>query len=1350
VSTPSDFQSTIDDPKGDRAAQAVASLRGYAYQLYASAIAWLNLQADEALFLEVAKDYSVAARDALRAVEVKDKAAATTIKSEDVLGTLDSYVHLREVNPGRRVSLHFLSTSKIAKERVRKHQAGPDGTLIYWRRAAAGADVAPLRRVLLAADLTARVRTFIVERTDEQLRDDLIRAIHWDCGRPDLDDVVVELQSSVTRYGIERLDCTAGDGERLTSVVVCHLLMTIINNPSRKLTSEDLLQVLSTAAQVSLPRRTFNTLMNGIARQLMSADGEVSVQSGIPDYFVDAEKEIPLPPVLSMRPALAASVLQATLDNGVTILTGATGSGKTLIARLAARQHGRPWFVLDLRNLGAEATVNRLSTALAHSDRLSLAGVIFDDLNEMEDSSVRRALLRVMAALRRRDGACIVTAYRKPSGRALAELGLVDSCHVAVPNLSVEDVADMVTAAGGAGRRWGVPIHHAAGFGFPQLVQALIAGVRSRSWPDSELKGLRAFKGSSDLETERAAARQLLVAAIPEEARSLLYRVSLLLGRFDRATALSVAEMPPAISRPGEQLDSLIGAWIEPVSHGEFRASPLIEMAGKEVLGAVEVQRVHRTAAEHLIGMRKIAVDKANSAFMHALFGKSEWTLAQLAYGVLRSQAPARGHLAEWMVILRLHVFDRPIYPENEPLSAQLRFAQYLLLLEGSDKPRLQECWVTLHRELAQLSNSVVRDRLEYLIVVKTLLSERVPTWNADWFSLIVRFEELSHSNALRRELIGSNTGDSGGPTSSTVGNFVVMQCMWVPTVAILAALFDRIDTLSPQQRDRIFAVVAKTPMSGNLVVNKPWLAESKLPQADWRTNAQLYWRMAHQALSWGYRELALRCHVARAVVLDEYAQDSTAGEQSLIEAEALCGPDRLLDRERAKILFRRGDHRGALPFFRRSSDACDVSDAINQAYLCREAGICAAEVGDWAESLEWFKAGRDGARLSRTAAMRMMAIGLEADAAVAAAKIPDWGAALRGLDSALQSLRSVDPTESIAAGYCHRMVRHAILWLFGLTSGEEVLVEGQPPALIPGMCSNPEPVDWSDAPLGSIDYAQYLLAQAEVASGVPSDIGARLREVLGGRAIPVMEVLIRRQRIEHAVREHNAAALMEGLGPWIDSQVHLESRLKDYRDAGPLNPKYGEIEAASLEELDSGAAVATAQDAILSFGAVAAMAGKPDALTVLANLAREPTPYAIRVRSLVEIMNDSAADIRDLPERIARVISGVARQVDLTPDEVFVAGLRFTQVATNTRLRPVAQRLETWVRAKWSDIVIHQKFRLRNPRSTAHEIETALRSSSTGLPFIAHVLLAAESAVTTELPLTMRNSLRSISASCS
>jgi hypothetical protein len=54
--TPGDPTNSV--PAGDVERQAVASLRGYAYQVAAAALAWLDLDRDSKIYLEVAESPS--------------------------------------------------------------------------------------------------------------------------------------------------------------------------------------------------------------------------------------------------------------------------------------------------------------------------------------------------------------------------------------------------------------------------------------------------------------------------------------------------------------------------------------------------------------------------------------------------------------------------------------------------------------------------------------------------------------------------------------------------------------------------------------------------------------------------------------------------------------------------------------------------------------------------------------------------------------------------------------------------------------------------------------------------------------------------------------------------------------------------------------------------------------------------------------------------------------------------------------------------------------------------------------------------------------------------------------------
>ena len=148
-------------PVGDTAREAIDSLRGYVYQVYQSALAWTELKEDEFLFLEVAEDYAVAAKNALQAVQVKDTAARVTINSDDIVASIDSFVELQANNPSLKVTLRHLTTSTIGKEKKLHERVGDLPTLDAWRDLARSGDLTELRRVLGNSKLSKKTKDFV-------------------------------------------------------------------------------------------------------------------------------------------------------------------------------------------------------------------------------------------------------------------------------------------------------------------------------------------------------------------------------------------------------------------------------------------------------------------------------------------------------------------------------------------------------------------------------------------------------------------------------------------------------------------------------------------------------------------------------------------------------------------------------------------------------------------------------------------------------------------------------------------------------------------------------------------------------------------------------------------------------------------------------------------------------------------------------------------------------------------------------------------------------------------------------------------------------------------------------------
>jgi hypothetical protein len=576
-----------DEPAGDVQSQAVASLRGYAYQLFASASAWVNLQSDEVLFLEVAQDYAVVGNDALNAVEVKDRPTTVlTLNSDGVTAALESFVNLVALNPKRRVQLHFMSTGQMGREKAQAHRTGEQPALEYWRRAAAGADVGPLRRVLSALELAPSVHAFIDARDDDRLREEFLGRIHWDCQAPALDELSEAVEASLERFVIEQLDARSYEKGRLLSTVVHKVLLTCVRPKDRRLDTTALKALLIDATKVSVARWQLEALMNAAVG---NAPHAITVEQG--PRALEMDDSIPFPALLAPRSALVRAIVQGTTATGVGFLSGSSGCGKTLVARLTGRSCGGRWGIVDCRDLSVDETVARLNRALGAVGASGLRGVILEDVNAFDEPKVQRALSVFVAAARRVDVRSLVTAYLAPSARVLSELGTDATVHFGVGHFSEAEIEELLLAAHQDPLSWGRAVYLGSAFGHPQLVQALLMGLQGRNWPLAEQASLLSLKASEDVEASKSAARRQLISAVPTPARLLLYRASLIIGRFGRSLAMALGSIAPAVTNPGEQLDLLVGPWIEPLGAAQLRVSPLVQEVGREVIAPEEQPR---------------------------------------------------------------------------------------------------------------------------------------------------------------------------------------------------------------------------------------------------------------------------------------------------------------------------------------------------------------------------------------------------------------------------------------------------------------------------------------------------------------------------------------------------------------------------------------------------------------------------------------------------------------------------------------------------------------------------------------------------------------------------------------
>jgi hypothetical protein len=493
-----------------------------------------------------------------------------------------------------------------------------------------------------------------------------------------------------------------------------------------------------------------------------------------------------------------------------------------------------------------------------------------------------------------------------------------------------------------------------------------------------------------------------MLAALPEEARNLLYRLSLVIGRFDRPLALKIAEAPPPIQRAGELLDSLIGSWLEVVGKDSFRVSPLAANAGQGMLTAEAQQAIHGAIAIEMLAKRRIDATDANGILMHALLGKEVHSLFRLAYSVLTAEAKAAELLREHFFMLPMLRTDQPIFADNRTVSVMLRLAQFKLVASKEEPKDTAACVDALLREAGEEPNSALRGMFESVALASILNTIGIASLVPNWVELLRHFRTLVEANPVLEDLHKGTEKASQELGRTFYGMIFSIGIGHLQSVKRLEEIFGDLDGLSDAERALWLEAFEIHPADFSILVNPAWVAEARRNELNPADAAERYKRMAVLAQKWKFRALAIQCHAARAVMFDEYMNDEDGALAALDKAVAALGDDVVIARARARIFWRNDKHRESVKILREIADVVGRDSPVERAFAMREAAISAAKTNDWAQAAAWFGEAEKAAITAKTNDMQTMAVGLEADRAVALLENGKVEAALQTMTSCL------------------------------------------------------------------------------------------------------------------------------------------------------------------------------------------------------------------------------------------------------------------------------------------------------------------------------------------------------------
>ncbi|WP_446810141.1 hypothetical protein ACH50O_00640 [Methylomonas sp. 2BW1-5-20] len=1074
-------------PKGNEARDAVDALQGYVYQIYQSALAWIEMGVEEFLFLEVAEDYVAVARDALNAVQVKGTKHNVTINSDDIVASIDSFVELQLKNPELQIRLRHLTTSMIAKEKSKDHRIGDTPTLETWRKLAKAGDIQPLRNILEISKLSQQTKIYIQNLDDTEFREQFLKRIHFDCGALESRFLLSQLKSKL--FALIR-----GRGGVHSQVDAClnNILITLLvkatqsEKEQRSVDKCSLEKLLDEATQIPINRAHFDIqsqLINKILAESAYKTTDLQFKRIAEPRPID---EVPLPSAIASRTILINNIVSALTQYGFSWVYGASGVGKTVGAKMAARQIGGDWGTINLRGLNEEQVGLVLSDAIDWVTERSITGFLIDDFECRIEPHINEKLLILKSVCDRTDSLLLFTAPRSPGQDFLFYAGLQTIIEIKFAEFTESDIQEILVGLGINNANWVNYIRILSGGGHPQLAIAAIQSMQSSGWNVSEFSTMASlFDGNPAVEQVRMRTRERLLNELPENGRRLLERLSLKSGSFSRSFVLDMAQIAPIVPDGGIHFDYLIGAWVDQHERDRFALSPLLSNLAINTLTDEQKRKVNFEIANSLTKGNSLNPIDANSALIAAIIGKNTKVIVIHCLAVLGADQKQLEMIAPYLIIFTLIRSDTIAFEDDPYVSLMFRGAQLLLLChEEKTNEKFQDVLESFEADSNRVDD-VLKRNLTALMVYSKLLSTTskfgaIP----NFFYIILKLNILLEN---KQNFLPSTEFENIAPQElngiSVVGFLFLNQTQQIKKINELIPVFEFLNSCRQVFREKLLNSFNELDIEIDMLVAGAWLKEHAEKTLDPPRHSEIFAQLEIYAKSWSHTNLAVCCRKFQAIMIDEYGNDKDRALAILDEGLLLYGETNSeLVRAKAKVHYRAEDHQGNLELSKVLIESDAPLNRTEKVFLGREAAISAETQSDFGTARIYYLYASDAARKCSIPDMVPMRIGLMADAALASWYSGDRETCLRDFMIVLKELENIDSTSSIRAAHCHATIRHVLLWLTQDVTGKKILLgDGEETKIYPGVVSNPEPhPEIQKRYLAPIEMAWYMLAAVE------------------------------------------------------------------------------------------------------------------------------------------------------------------------------------------------------------------------------------------------------------------------------
>lgn len=1086
----------------DPARQAHDTFRGYIYQILRSILVWLELGDDEQLFLEGAEDLDRLDPAGALTEQVKDTAGSgnITLRTPSVVEAVNNFWSHRTRNPGVTIRFRYVTTSGIGVEQGAPFGTGRGG-LDLWNalRTLDSGDESDGQIRLIAdfllgeGNLSNPLKQRFTDASPAALLKEIISPIEWLVGQRDGDALVRQIKDRLVIHGAAS-SIPPADAELAFDALYAAAFDAAKQKDGVPLTRAQFLRIFASATGIHVPKQDLRALM----RAAMSPGGaDIAVQA----QPIILEGPPPLPHPYFRRTAVEQS-LEAGLSAGTVLLHGSTGSGKTLNA--ASTFAGRDPLWLTLRDLTPAEVKTRLFAA---TELLRAEGVarilVVDDLDTLSDprsiESALRTLRHCQSAL---GGQLIITADRPLPERLAQAVQLEPAREFQMLPFDADEIEAFLREAGCPDERaalWSKLLELST-LGHPQLVSARVRTLRAKAFPEPEASDL--LGTADDVDRIKFEARRL-ISELPDGARELLLRVSLMTGRVTRQRLMAIGRLQEAIPEPGAAVDIIAGPWLEMTDDREFRVSPLVRGAAEQLRGHDWTRAMHGQLAWTYLLDRTVSPWDISAILMHCYIAGTAGPLIYVSQGMFSASDEtwaAVGEACDFYTTLGLDA-KNPL-PFKKPIDAFVfRILQYRVAAETNVDTAMRIA-VKIEEEFAAAPDDDPRLFFRFLYLNQFLSVVKVRYPIALVVARALEFFDVARVLVTSLPVRMAKAGLEADEDLPAVGYSQLASLRLfshIQDIDEFGALFEALNARAPEDARALLEPIGLPDEMSSALIERLWLAQHNMKDGRWgsfRDKLRVAFDFSVQV---GANSMARAIAPVLLRTINEDLGDAAGAVAEAGQIGSAVGDDPIYLCALAKVTSDAGNYSKAKEIWRDALPRwLKADDDIGCAFAHRTAAIASGRHNNWLDAANYFDIAK---RLVENGSRPTFTIGLAVDAALARFMAGQRGEAVAEFGTVVALL------EPLQADYDREpllslqrrtggVLSATVAWSAGERTDEEM-------SKLVGLCSNLDPfaTDASVAP--PLDTLRLDLIRLELACGASLD--GSLREVPKLRASPIM-----------------------------------------------------------------------------------------------------------------------------------------------------------------------------------------------------------------------------------------------------